>query len=278
MALIEKLAAIANAIRSKTGKTDGLTLEQMPGEIAGIETGGVSEQEIIDSLIARTFPSGAVTFNSTNISGNWDAVKNNNAITSANFPNITQLGAYVLDGCSNVESVNAPNLTSTGAGCFKKTGLKTVNFPKLNGAGMWFCNECKNLTNVKLPLVTGFSNGAFEYCHSLKVVDILGGGSFSSGATFQNDYAFDTLIMRNETTITALSYTFANNTTPFAGYNGLVGYCYVPSALISEYQQATNWSALYEAGTCIFRALEDYTIDGTTTGEMDWAKIEGGTA
>lgn len=34
------LTAIANAIRSKTGKTDGLTLEQMPGEIEGIETGG----------------------------------------------------------------------------------------------------------------------------------------------------------------------------------------------------------------------------------------------
>lgn len=34
------LTAIANAIRSKTGKTEGLTLEQMPGEIEGIETGG----------------------------------------------------------------------------------------------------------------------------------------------------------------------------------------------------------------------------------------------
>lgn len=34
------LTAIANAIRSKTGKTDGLTLEQMPGEIEGIEAGG----------------------------------------------------------------------------------------------------------------------------------------------------------------------------------------------------------------------------------------------
>lgn len=40
MALIEKLTAIANAIRSKTGKTEGLTLEQMPGEIEEIETGG----------------------------------------------------------------------------------------------------------------------------------------------------------------------------------------------------------------------------------------------
>ena len=40
MALTEKLKAIADAIRGKTGKTDGLTLDQMPTEIEGIQSGG----------------------------------------------------------------------------------------------------------------------------------------------------------------------------------------------------------------------------------------------
>jgi hypothetical protein len=40
MALTDKLTAIANAIREKTGGTELLTLDQMPTEIAGIETGG----------------------------------------------------------------------------------------------------------------------------------------------------------------------------------------------------------------------------------------------
>ena len=40
MALIEKLTAIGDAIREKTGKTDGLTLDAMPGEIEGIQSGG----------------------------------------------------------------------------------------------------------------------------------------------------------------------------------------------------------------------------------------------
>lgn len=40
MALTDKLTAIANAIRGKTGKTDALTLDQMPGEITGIQAGG----------------------------------------------------------------------------------------------------------------------------------------------------------------------------------------------------------------------------------------------
>ena len=39
MALTDKLTAIADAIRGKTGKTAGLTLEQMPIEIGGISGG-----------------------------------------------------------------------------------------------------------------------------------------------------------------------------------------------------------------------------------------------
>ena len=39
MALTDKLKAIANAIREKTGKTDPLTLDQMPDEISGIVSG-----------------------------------------------------------------------------------------------------------------------------------------------------------------------------------------------------------------------------------------------
>ena len=37
MALTDKLTAIADAIRGRTGKSDGLTLDQMAAEIAGIQ-------------------------------------------------------------------------------------------------------------------------------------------------------------------------------------------------------------------------------------------------
>lgn len=43
MALTDKLSAIGAAIREKTGKTELLTLDQMPIEIASITTGGGSE-------------------------------------------------------------------------------------------------------------------------------------------------------------------------------------------------------------------------------------------
>ena len=42
MAIINKLSAIGAAIRAKTGKTELLTLDSMPTEIASIVTGGGS--------------------------------------------------------------------------------------------------------------------------------------------------------------------------------------------------------------------------------------------
>jgi hypothetical protein len=51
------------------------------------------------------------------------------------------------------------------------------------------------------------------------------------------------------------------------------GVCLVPGDLIDSYQIATNWSTLYAGGYCLFWALEDYTVDGTTTGEINWSKF-----
>lgn len=47
MALINKLAAIADAIRSKTGENDQMTLAEMPGKISGISTGGTMQSKSV---------------------------------------------------------------------------------------------------------------------------------------------------------------------------------------------------------------------------------------
>ena len=49
-ALDSALTDIANAIRTKTGGTDPLTLEQMPGEIEGIQSGGAELERKVTSF------------------------------------------------------------------------------------------------------------------------------------------------------------------------------------------------------------------------------------
>ena len=63
-----------------------------------------------------------------------------------------------------------------------------------------------------------------------------------------------------------LSNTSAFNSTPITFGTG---YIYAPRALVDSYKAATNWST-YADQIC---ALEDYTVDGTTTGALDETKI-----
>lgn len=64
MALTDKLTAIGNAIREKTGGTDKLTLDQMPSAISGITTGEgggyepTEEDLILSGDCIRTFSAG----------------------------------------------------------------------------------------------------------------------------------------------------------------------------------------------------------------------------
>lgn len=74
MALIEKLNAIGDAIRAKTGGSEKLTLEQMPTEIAAITTGGPivftgSCRYVFHSPFWNTYASSATSEEITNAYG-----------------------------------------------------------------------------------------------------------------------------------------------------------------------------------------------------------------
>ena len=115
--------------------------------------------------------------------------------------------------------------------------------------GQYAFYGCASLTNVDLPAVTEIENDAFNGCTILTVV-----------------------VLRNESHVCNLSDTNAFADTPIASGTG---YAYVPRAWLSDddetkdYRRATNWSTYASQ----FRALEDYTVDGTITGELDETKI-----
>ena len=119
---------------------------------------------------------------------------------------------------------------------------------RVTSIGIRALSSCSALTTADFPAVTSIGNYAFNRC---------------SGLT--------SLVLRSETMAT-LPNKNAFNSTPIASGTG---YIYVPRALLSDtdatkdYRRATNWSN-YAAQ---FRALEDYTVDGTTTGELDQNKV-----
>jgi len=99
-----------------------------------------------------------------------------------------------------------------------------------------------NLEKVVIKNSSGtFAQQLFANCPKLKIVDIDGDSRGFNNAVFTNDASFDTLILRANHVWSMYGVTTFNNT-PFR--NGTGGTVYVPQALLSQYQNATNWSAL----------------------------------
>ena len=178
---------------------------------------------------------------------NVQSFKNCNSLVSADFPLVTTFtGNEVFDGCSALKSVNFPLLeNASGTYSFRKcSSLESVVFPKLEKSGIGDFSYCTSLKRADFTKITGFSGNCFVGCSALTA-----------------------LILRNtEAVCTLANTTNTIATTPIA--NG-AGYVYVPRALVNSYKEATNWST-YAAQ---IRALEDYTVDGTITGELDETKI-----
>ena len=114
-------------------------------------------------------------------------------------------------------------------------------------------SSCSALESVSLPKIKDMSTREFYKCTNLKQIDIWKKTTIPTQA-FYNSSVLDVLILRG-TLISSLSNTSAFDGTPFAS-GGTGGVVYVPSALIEQYQQATNWSTLYAAGTCTFLPIE----------------------
>lgn len=238
------LTGIGNAIREKTGKTDLIAPVDMPTEIAGIEGEG-NGQELLNAVIdgsATEVLSDAETVRSY-------AFYNVGALRKVSFPYARATGTYVFERCYNLTEISFPSLENVGSKTF---------------------SECTALTDVVFPVVSKINSYAFKGCTALSKLDApcvksIGGSIFSECA------ALVALILRYTQEICTVTISSLKSTPIASGQ----GYIYVPRALLNDddetmdYRRATNWS-VYAAQ---FRALEDYTVDGTVTGELDETKI-----
>lgn len=170
---------------------------------------------------------------------------------------ITTLRTHALDACSSLTSVSFPNVISVGANAlYNCKNVTSVNFPKLKGGGALYAFAgMEKLTSVSLPSMTStLANFMFNNCKLLKTADIGVGCLSLGGQTFAGCTVLDTVILRRTAGVVSCNNNTFNNTTFASGGTG--GTVYVPSALIESYKAASNWSTLYNAGTCTFVALE----------------------
>lgn len=228
------ITASANAIREKTG--DSALIEWKPGNGFADEISSIQANPVIQPL--------TVTEN-----GTYEApagVDGYSPVTVA-----IESGGGGDDG-EILDALITREITS-------------INNNTANGVGYASFKNCYDLKKVKFSNATYIYGEAFYDCQRLEIADFPKVTRIIT-KVFYNNHRLYALILRSES-ICELS-----NTNSFKGCTEIdnkTGYIYVPSALVAEYQAATNWSTYATQ----FRALEDYTVDGTITGELDPDKI-----
>lgn len=194
-------------------------------------------------------------------------------VTEYNENRITKVGVNAFSGCAELTSVNIPEaLTIDGSAFADCVKLASINAPNVTTIGERPFYQCAALEKVCFPSVAtlkvttaNLAYSVFAGCTALKSID-LPVCTTISGHIFNNAASLIAVILRNPTALCSLSKVEAFAGTKIA--EG-AGYIYVPRALLEDYKVATNWSAL----AAQFRAIEDYTVDGTITGELDSSKI-----
>ena len=145
-----------------------------------------------------------------------------------------------------------------------KTKMKMVDLPNVTTLNNQCLRYCTALTDVRVPKIKKILLLTFGNDTSLKCVNLHNLESIGSQAFFNCSSLYSVIIASDRLATAQKSDCFSS--TPIASGTG---YIYVPSALVGSYKSATNWSVYANQ----FRALEDYTVDGTITGELDESKI-----
>ena len=195
----------------------------------------------------------------------------------------------MFSGCKKLKNVpqydftNVININYIHSGNEELEELPPLNLTNCETMNNAFSN-CTKLKKLVLKTTNKFGYGqelyyAFYNCYNLKLIDLYYyycGSSTNNTSVFANCYSLKALVIRKFRNYSINSKSFNGCYrllgTQDATYNpeGLQdGYIYIPRDMIETLSSATNWST----HATQLRALEDYTLDGTTTGELDLAKM-----
>ena len=145
----------------------------------------------LDEICNHTFASGDVTYNGERI---FACTFARTPITSFYGPNVKRFnnvtdpatngnGVYTFLGCTNLVSVNFPELLNPGttgssqfSGC---SSLTTLSFPKMTtfasgGYTFYNCTSLTAITSTEFPSLTTFNAGGYHFagCTSLATIDL----------------------------------------------------------------------------------------------------------
>lgn len=212
--------------------------------------------------------------------GNY-AFRNNSVLATFYAPNLDTIGTNAFQNCKALNNPTFGTLTTIKSSAFAYCNAlpaSKISFNAIETIESYAFRECKAFVSITAPKLKYIGTGGFNTCTNLERFD-LGGGLTEAPTSGIGSNAFSGCTKINHFVIryTGGVYPLAGNTafgstnsTPLAPSGA--GYFYFPRDLVASYKTATNWKVWSNRDTR-FRALEDYTVDGTVTGALDESKI-----
>ena len=193
----------------------------------------------------------------------------NDEIDAYEDDQLIRVAPYAM--CGRHGTVDFPSVEAIGTNAFSYSYIPYAYFPEVASAGTLAVGYCSELTYAIFPKLN-VDSVFLRDCPKLIYLEIFGGNLTAAGL-FNNIAKLQHFIIRDNANVSQVRSSYSNN--PIAGTSSTVSVLnvYVPSNMISAYKSATNWSSYFSNGYITFKALEDYTVDGTVTGEFDYELI-----
>ena len=166
-------------------------------------------------------------------------------LRSASFTVATAIQSRAFSGCTYLVSAIFPSVTAIGSGAFAGClRLKTISLPLLKTIPESAFDHCTALVSARFPKVTTVGLRAFQYASSSLARLYFDVVSKISASAFSWCFGLVSLYLLKKAVCT-LDASTAFTSTPFLGYAGYTQsdpHIYVPSAYLSSYKNATNWT------------------------------------
>ena len=269
-----KLTAIANAIRSKTGSTENLTLDNMVTAINNISGGSTNTlKKLLDTTKSGNYLfdnyqgisvyyliSYSDTENVIEMKNMFSKCNNLTTIPLLNTSNVSTMNQmfYNCKKLQTIPQLDTSNVTDMGYMFYACTKLQTI--PQLNTSNVtnmtnmfYGCNELESIPQLDTSNVTNMVN-MFNGCYNLQTIDITSmdkiTSTSNSSSMCRSCYSLTKLIIRTMTVIPPLNTNSFTNCYHFEGktnstYNptgAKDGRIYVPDNMVETLKSATNWS------------------------------------
>lgn len=225
MTLVQLFTAIANAIRAKKGTSGTITASNFPTEIAGIQTGHLTNEEyqsandtVDDILENTTVPSGTLNitengeYDVTNyVEANVNIVNKYNikVDTSKSYNYNGRIGSLITE-VGDIDTSNMTSMKNMFSLCMNLQTVPLLDTSLVTDMSGMFSSDSA-LTSVSLfntSNVTDMSS-MFTYCTALKEIPLFDTSSVTNMSNMFNYCSnLETVPLLNTSSVTNMSYMF----------------------------------------------------------------------